>query len=936
MAKSFLTDLNLNTNVLLNAKIQAWGSDPTLVGNATKTPDNNAAGPKEGMLSSYVGALYIYKGTSGSGGAWLAVGTGTVTSVAGTANQITASGTTSVTLSLATAFGDTVNPYASKTANFVLAAPNGASGVPTFRALVSADIPTLNQNTTGSAGSVANTLTFGTGLTAGGASFNGSAAITITPVSATTSVAGIAQLSDSTSTTSSVLAATATAAKAAYDRGSTGVTNAATAQTTADAALPKAGGTMSGAIAMGGSKITGLGTPTLVDDAVTKAYVDTIATGINAHEAVSYASTANITGTYANGTAGVGATLTGTGSIVIDGYTVVAGDAGTNVVGGTGLRLLLKDQTSTDQNGIYTVTACVSTTSWTLTRAYDYDALGEVAAGDFTYVLNGTVNSKFTFVETSKPAAISGVGTAGNAITFGVFANGNISGTVNVNQGGTGVTTLTGLAYGNGTSAFTAATAAQVVSTISTTAVTNATNAVNVATTDSTTSTTYYPTVVTSTTAGNQAQLTNSNISWNASTAIISALGLTGASQTISTTSNGNISLTPNGTGRIILGGTTGSASVATSVATPATSSSITIKTGDATVTSGTGGGIATAGSITIDTGAASSAAGTSYGAITIGGTNAGVVTVDSGTNNAVLNLGATNSRTIQIGSSTAATAVTITGGSTAITLAGGSGGIALNQSNIAGTITIGSATGTGAITLGSSTAAQTVNIATGVNASTTKTVAIGTNGTSTTNITIGASGGTSTTTLQGAVSVPQIATATGLLKTTITTGVVAVATAGTDYVVPSGTVAKATNVVGGVLGSVPYQSAADTTLFVAPNTSATKNFLSQTGTGSAGALPAWGALAYTDLPTTSLTGVTTDGIARKKTGQLTANSSTTAFAIAHGFGQWVTAQLFDTSGNLVEVDVSNAATGTPAGTTTFTFATAPTTGTNYQYVIIG
>jgi hypothetical protein len=47
-------------------------------------------------------------------------------------------------------------------------------------------------------------------------------------------------------------------------------------------------------------------------------------------------------------------------------------------------------------------------------------------------------------------------------------------------NGGTGVATLTGLAYGNGTSAFTAATAAQVVSTISTTAVTNATNATNI------------------------------------------------------------------------------------------------------------------------------------------------------------------------------------------------------------------------------------------------------------------------------------------------------------------------------------------------------------------------------------------------------------------------------------------------------------------------
>ena len=59
-----------------------------------------------------------------------------------------------------------------------------------------------------------------------------------------------------------------------------------------------------------------------------------------------------------------------------------------------------------------------------------------------------------------------------NATSYAV----TVSGALPVASGGTGVTTLTGLAYGNGTSAFTAATAAQVVSTISTTAVTNASN----------------------------------------------------------------------------------------------------------------------------------------------------------------------------------------------------------------------------------------------------------------------------------------------------------------------------------------------------------------------------------------------------------------------------------------------------------------------------
>ena len=52
--------------------------------------------------------------------------------------------TSTGTIALATAYGDTTNPYASKTANYVLASPNGTAGVPTFRALVAADIPSLS------------------------------------------------------------------------------------------------------------------------------------------------------------------------------------------------------------------------------------------------------------------------------------------------------------------------------------------------------------------------------------------------------------------------------------------------------------------------------------------------------------------------------------------------------------------------------------------------------------------------------------------------------------------------------------------------------------------------------------------------------------------------------------------------------------------------
>jgi hypothetical protein len=105
---------------------------------------------------------------------WTTPTTGTVTSVTGT-SPIASSGGTTPDISLAASYGDTQNPYASKTANFVLAAPNGSSGVPTFRAIVAADIPTLNQNTTGTASNVTGTVAIangGTGQTTATAAFD--------------------------------------------------------------------------------------------------------------------------------------------------------------------------------------------------------------------------------------------------------------------------------------------------------------------------------------------------------------------------------------------------------------------------------------------------------------------------------------------------------------------------------------------------------------------------------------------------------------------------------------------------------------------------------------------------------------------------------------------------------------------------------------------
>ena len=107
---------------------------------------------------------------------------GGVTSVTGTSPVVSSGGTTPA-ISLASAYGDTLNPYGSKTANYFLAAPNGSAGTPSFRAIVAADIPTLNQNTTGTASNVTGTVAIGnggTGQTTASAAFNALSPITTT------------------------------------------------------------------------------------------------------------------------------------------------------------------------------------------------------------------------------------------------------------------------------------------------------------------------------------------------------------------------------------------------------------------------------------------------------------------------------------------------------------------------------------------------------------------------------------------------------------------------------------------------------------------------------------------------------------------------------------------------------------------------------------
>jgi len=91
--------------------------------------------------------------------------------------------------------------------------------------------------------------------------------------------------------------------------------------------------------------------PSSSTDIVNKSYADSIASGVNFHAAAQYATTAALpVNTYNNGSSGVGATLTAVavGTLTIDSYTLVIGDVGK--------RLLIKNEATQANNGVYTLT----------------------------------------------------------------------------------------------------------------------------------------------------------------------------------------------------------------------------------------------------------------------------------------------------------------------------------------------------------------------------------------------------------------------------------------------------------------------------------------------------------------------------------------------------------------------------------------------------
>jgi len=169
-------------------------------------------------------------------------------------------------------------------------------------------------------------------------------------------------------------------------------------------------------------------------DIANKNYVDSVASGLNFHDACEYATAAALpTYVYDNGSSGVGATITASsnGALSVDGSTPSVGN-----------RILVKDETVADApyNGIYTVTQVGDGTSpFILTRATDFDTPGtganQIDAGDFVYIIGGSTNANTSWVQQT-PLPIT-VGTTdivfiqfGSSVTYSAGTGLSLVGTV--------------------------------------------------------------------------------------------------------------------------------------------------------------------------------------------------------------------------------------------------------------------------------------------------------------------------------------------------------------------------------------------------------------------------------------------------------------------------------------------------------------------------
>jgi hypothetical protein len=142
-------------------------------------------------------------------------------------------------------------------------------------------------------------------------------------------------------------------------------------------------------VSLNSHKITNLLDPSGAQDAASKAYVDSVATGLDVKASVRVATAAALAAYTRSGNV-ITANANGV-MAAVDGVTLVAGD-----------RILLKDGAAGADNGIYTVTSLGSAgTPFVLTRATDADSSAEVTPGMYVFTEEGTTNSDAGFVLTT-------------------------------------------------------------------------------------------------------------------------------------------------------------------------------------------------------------------------------------------------------------------------------------------------------------------------------------------------------------------------------------------------------------------------------------------------------------------------------------------------------------------------------------------------------
>lgn len=231
--------------------------------------------------------------------------------------------------------------------------------------------------TTASTLQTARTITLNGDL-GGSVSFNGGADVTLT---ATIQPNSVALGTDTTGNYIATIAGTANQVAVSGSGSETAAVTLSLPQDIHTGATP----TFTG-INVNNAKITNLANPTADSDAANKGYVDSVVQGLSPKQSVKAASTTNI------------ASLSG--PMTIDGVALVAGD-----------RVLVKDQTTASQNGIYEVSA----TAWS--RAADANTWAELISA-FTFVEQGTVNAENGFLSTVDVGGTLGT----SAVTFVQFS----------------------------------------------------------------------------------------------------------------------------------------------------------------------------------------------------------------------------------------------------------------------------------------------------------------------------------------------------------------------------------------------------------------------------------------------------------------------------------------------------------------------------------